>query len=209
LLSPEEPRTFRPVKILSAELLASAAGPGGWPAPEAPEVAVMGRSNVGKSSLLNRLVARRQLARTSGTPGKTRLLHFYRVERPEGVCVLVDLPGYGYAKVSKAERRAWRDLVEAYLGSRGALRAALLLQDARRDPGDEERELLEYLAARGLPVCVVLTKLDRVKAKEKVRRRRALEAGLPVPPEAILETSAKTGAGVEALWKELDAILAP
>lgn len=204
---PDGPRTLRPVKILSAELLASAAGPEGWPAPDAPEVAVMGRSNVGKSSLLNRLVARRQLARTSGTPGKTRLLHFYRVERPEGVCVLVDLPGYGWAKVSKAERRAWRGRVEGYLGSRGALRAGLVLQDARRDPGEEEGELLEYLAARGIPVRVVLTKLDKLKAKEKVRRLRALEAALPVPAEALLHTSAKTGAGIDALWEELDALL--
>lgn len=200
-------RTLRPVKILSAELLASAAGPEGWPPEEAPEVAVMGRSNVGKSSLLNRLVQRRQLARTSGTPGKTRLLHFYAVSRPEGRCVLVDLPGYGYARVSKAERRGWRRLVEAYLEGRGALRAALLLQDVRRDPGEEERELLAWLAQRGVPTLVALTKLDKLKAAERARRLRGLAEAMPVQADWIVPTSAKTGAGVERLWEVLDTLL--
>jgi GTP-binding protein len=195
------------VKILSAELRASAAGPEGWPTPEAPEIAVMGRSNVGKSSLLNRMVQRRKLARTSATPGKTRLLHFFAVERPEGRCVLVDLPGYGYAKVSKAERRGWRTLIETYLERREVLRAALLLQDVRRDPGEEERELVAWLGARGIPVVLALTKLDKLKAAERARRLRALAGALPVQADWIVPTSAKTGAGIERLWAVLDTLL--
>lgn len=201
------PRTLRPVKILSAELVASAAGPEGWPPPEDPEVAVLGRSNVGKSSLLNRLVERRKLARTSATPGKTRLLHFYRVVRPEGRCVLVDLPGYGYAKVSRSERKGWRALVEAYLERREILRAALLLQDVRRDPGEEEAELLAWLAARDLPAVVALTKLDKLKASVRARRLRELALALPVQRDWIVPTSAKTGAGIERLWQILDTLL--
>jgi GTP-binding protein len=193
------------VKILAAELLTSAAGPEGFPAHDLPEVAVIGRSNVGKSSLINRITARRSLARTSGTPGKTRLLNFFRVARPEGELVLVDLPGYGYAKVSKGERRAWQALIERYLEKRENLRLALLLQDVRRDPGPDEIDLLPWLAARGVPVLGVATKVDRLSARERAARLRALaDAGLPLD---WLPTSARTGAGVEELWTAIDRAL--
>lgn len=195
------------MKILSAELRASAAGPDGWPAPAAPEIAVLGRSNVGKSSLLNRMVQRRQLARTSGTPGKTRLAHFYAVVRPEGACVLVDLPGYGYARVSRAERRGWRGLVEGYLTGREILRAALLLQDVRRDPGEEELELLAWLEARRIPCVVALTKLDKLRPAARGGRLERLTREIPVQRDWIVPTSARTGSGIETLWKTLDTLL--
>ncbi len=198
---------LRPVKILSADIVASAVDPSGWPPPDLPEVAVMGRSNVGKSSLLNKLVARRQLARTSGTPGKTRLLHFFEVGLPGTRLRLVDLPGYGYAKVSQQERRRWRRMIEAYLGERENLRAALLLQDVRRDPGEDELDLIAWLAEREIPVVVALTKLDKLKAKEKTKRLRALAEALPVQADWRIETSAKTGAGVERLWQVLLTLL--
>jgi len=195
------------VKILSAEIVASAVGPEGYPVEGPPEVAVMGRSNVGKSSLLNKLVGRRQLARTSGTPGKTRLLHFFHVVRPERELLLVDLPGYGYAQVSKAERGRWRRMIEAYLSGRGVLRAAVLLQDVRRDPAEDELDLLAWLAQRDVPTVVALTKLDKLKAREKERRLRSLREALPVQADWIVPTSAKSGAGVDALWHVLDSLL--
>jgi GTP-binding protein len=193
------------VKILAAELLTSAAGPEGFPAHDLPEIAMIGRSNVGKSSLINRITGRRSLARTSGTPGKTRLLNFFRVERPEGEIVLVDLPGYGYAKVSKQERRGWQRLIESYLERRANLRLAILLQDVRRDPGPDEIDLLPWLAARGVPVVGAATKVDRLTARERAARLRALvAAGLPIE---WIATSGKTGEGVEEIWGRVDAAL--
>ena len=194
------------MKILAAELITSAAAPEGFPEHALPEVAVLGRSNVGKSSLINRLVARRSLARASGTPGKTRLLNFFRIVRPEGEFVLVDLPGYGYAKVSKHERRGWQALVESYLARRRNLRLAILLQDVRRDPGPDEIDLLPWLAARDVPVVGAATKVDRLNARERQTRLRALlDAGLPIE---WIATSGRTGEGVEALWARIDEALA-
>jgi GTP-binding protein len=190
-----------PFRILAAELVTSAAGPAGFPAEGAPEVALLGRSNVGKSSLLNRLVGRRSLARTSRTPGRTRLVNFFRVLRPDGELLLVDLPGYGFAKVSRLERRAWQDLVEGYLAKRASLRLALLLQDVRRDPGADETDLVAWLAGRGIRVLGVLTKLDRLNAREREARLRVFrENGLGID---WIATSARSGAGFEALWREI------
>jgi GTP-binding protein len=192
--------------ILAADLVTSAAGPEGFPAGEVPEIAFLGRSNVGKSSLLNRLVARRSLARTSKTPGRTQLVNFFRVRRPGSELLLVDLPGYGWARVSKRERRAWQALVESYLAKRRSLRLAILLHDVRRDPGPDELDLLPWLAERGIRVVGALTKVDRLAARERQERLRAFEAaGLPIE---WLATSSRTGEGVEALWAAIDAALA-
>jgi len=195
------------VRVLSAEHVAAAASPAGLPEPEVPEVALLGRSNVGKSSLLNRLAGRRALARTSATPGKTRLIHLYRVRRTGGDLLLADLPGYGYARVSRQERRRWRDLVEGYLAGRESLRLALLLQDARRDLGDDELGLLAWLRERELPAMVVLTKADKVRSAERARRRRAFAEVLGPELAEPVWTSATRGTGIEALWEGIDAWL--
>jgi GTP-binding protein len=152
-----------------AEFMQSASDASGFPRPDLPELAFAGRSNVGKSSLLNALVGVPGLARTSNTPGRTRLVNWFRVEPPRGRSVaFVDLPGYGYAKVAKSERAAWQPLVEAYLGRREVLRSVLLLIDARRGGEEEEVELLDYLVRAEVPVQVVLTKADKLaKAKRK------------------------------------------
>jgi GTP-binding protein len=196
------------LKVLSAELLAVASRPQEFPRVELPEVAFLGRSNVGKSSLLNRLVHRKQLARTSTTPGKTRLVHWYRVERSSGALCLVDLPGYGYAKVSQEERRRWKRLVEAYLEGRERLCAAVLLQDLRRDAGEDELLLLAWLAERGIPALVALTKADKLPLGRRGARARELAKQLGLAPGRVIATSAERGLGIPELWRAIDAELA-
>jgi GTP-binding protein len=197
------------MQIVRAEFVTSAASKSGFPAEGFPEVAFVGRSNVGKSSLLNRLAQRRALARTSATPGKTRLVNFFRIERRERATVLfVDLPGYGWARVARHERAEWQKLIEGYLDGRVPLCAVLLLLDARRDPGDDERDFLPWLAARGIPVRLVVTKLDKLNASEREARLRAITKELGIPREAFVLTSSRTGHGVDALWREIDALVA-
>lgn len=179
---------------MKVELSHDAADPAGFPRDDLPEIAVVGRSNVGKSSFINALVGRRRLARTSGRPGKTRRIHFYRVDA--GLYV-VDLPGYGYAARSHAERRAWRGLVEAYLhAGRTCLRGAVLLVDIRRGPEAEEEELLHWLAAQRIPAVVALTKSDKLTRQHAARRRAELVSALALPEERLFVVSARTGVGL-------------
>ncbi|HKA15022.1 MAG TPA: ribosome biogenesis GTP-binding protein YihA/YsxC [Myxococcota bacterium] len=194
----------KPPPTTTAELLTSTATTAGFPAPGPPEIAFLGRSNVGKSSLLNALVGRRALARTSATPGKTRLLNWFRVVRGGREIWLVDLPGYGYAKVGKHERAEWKRWIEAYLGSRRTLRLAVLLQDLRRDPGADEALLLQWLAARGVPSLVALTKCDKLKPMRRAERVRALGRSPELPVGPVLATSAETGLGIAELWRAIE-----
>ena len=200
---------LRAMDVLRAEFVTSASSREGFPNEGVPEVAFVGRSNVGKSSLLNKLANRRALARTSATPGKTRLVNFFRVERRGAQpLLLVDLPGYGWARVARKERAEWQGLIEGYLAKRAPLRAVLLLVDARRDPGDDERDFLPWLAERGVVVRLVVTKFDKLGAAERERRLRAITRELGVPRESLVLTSAQTGAGIDAVWREIDALLA-
>jgi GTP-binding protein len=195
------------VKILGAEMIAAAAQLDQFPPAGAPEVAFLGRSNVGKSSLINRLVQRRKLARTSSTPGKTRLIHWYRVRRPERELLLVDLPGYGWAQVGKAERERWRGLVESYLESREPLRCAVLLQDLRRDLSEDEELLIAWLHERGVPVILALTKLDKLKRSPRTRRIAELHRAADLPGDRVVATSAEKQLGIDELWSAIDALL--
>ena len=195
------------MKIFSAERVATAAARNGFPHSSEPEIAFLGRSNVGKSSLLNRLVQRKKLAYTSRTPGKTRLLHWYRVERSGGAVMLVDLPGYGYAKVSRKERRRWKALVESYLESREGLRVAVLLQDLRREISEDETLLLEWLAERELPAVLALTKVDKLKPMRRAERVRLLTGASGLPKDRVIATSAEKGLGMSELWRAIDRCL--
>jgi GTP-binding protein len=131
-------------------------------------------------------------------------VHFYRVERPGRALCLVDLPGYGWAAVSKAERAGWKRLVESYLDAREGLRGALLLFDLRRDWSEAEALLLAWLAERGLPALLVLTKADKLGAAERARRVRAVTAAVGVPARRCVVTSARSGEGIDALWRAID-----
>lgn len=181
--------------------VASAFQPEQFPLPDRTEVAFAGRSNVGKSSLINRLVERRNLARISSRPGRTRSINFFSVENS---LYLADLPGYGFAAVSQKLRQGWKRLVEAYLTRRFNLRAVVVIIDIRRGPGDADLDLLNWLRAFKIRTIIVLTKADKVsrgKLKKRVDliSRQLAERGLEHP----LTFSAKTGQGKDELWKRL------
>jgi len=176
-------------------------GPGSpFPDSSRAEVAFCGRSNVGKSSLLNALTGTKGLARTSKTPGRTREIHFYE----EGTDrFLVDLPGYGYAKVSRSEQAAWQGLVEGYFERADRITLAILLVDSRHPPFESDMGLGEALAARGIPYLVVLTKADRSTMSERARARNLAREAFVGASGAVL-TSAKTGAGMVELARRID-----
>lgn len=174
-----------------------------WPGISLPQVAFAGKSNVGKSSLLNALAGHRRLAHVSKTPGRTRGIAFFEVE---GRFAFVDLPGYGYAKVSREEREAWKVLVEGYFSSCRLLRKVYLLVDARRGPGEEERMLSGYLAERGIPYRWVGTKIDEIKAggRAAARARFAGQEWLERGGPPVL-VSARTREGIDPLWGDIRA----
>lgn len=188
------------MKAKAATFVISASQPSGFPAPSLPEVAFAGRSNVGKSSLINRLTGVAKLARTSNTPGRTRLINWFQViPRVGKPLFFVDLPGYGYAKVSKSERATWRPLIEAYLSDRQPLRALVLLIDARRGAEREELDLIDWLQGSDVQVIPVITKIDKLpKNKRKLvalAQKKTLSSKRPP-----LLVSAHTGAGIDVLW---------
>ncbi|MCA9622901.1 MAG: YihA family ribosome biogenesis GTP-binding protein [Myxococcales bacterium] len=189
--------------IVEAEFVAGSQTLASLPPPLVAEVAFAGRSNVGKSSLMNALVGRRSLVRTSSTPGCTRQINFFDAKARDGaVFRLVDLPGYGYAKRSKAERRQWGDLIDGYLAGRETLKAVLVLVDARRGLAEEERQLLEFVRARRVPLTalVVATKIDKVKksARKAALSQLGREAG-----ERVIGSSATDAVGIETLWRAI------
>ena len=183
--------------IRSLEYLGPMATKGGWrPPAELPEVAFAGRSNVGKSSLLNKLVRRKGFARVSTTPGRTREIHFFKVN---GTFVLADLPGYGYARISKARKAEWRPLIEGYLANSPQLRGVVLLLDVRHDPTGDDHVMLDFLATLGMPVILVVTKVDKLSAAQAAARVTALIAQLGVDADQVIPFSARTGAGRDEL----------
>lgn len=187
------------MKILSAEFVVSAVGPKQFPIDKRPQIAFAGRSNVGKSSIINALLHRKGLVKTSQTPGKTQLINFFIIN-DSFYCV--DLPGYGYARVPHAVTDAWAPMIEGYLKGAPQLRAVVVLLDIRREPDERDMRLIEWLRQFNIPAIYALTKADKLKRQETVLARRSLEQrlGLDAP---LLLTSAKDGLGIRELMSEI------
>jgi GTP-binding protein len=186
-----------PLVIRRLEFAGGMVDPEGWrPDADLPEVAFSGRSNVGKSSLLNKLVRRKAFARVSQTPGKTREINFFRVN---DAFYLVDLPGYGYARVSKSLRDRWRAIIEHYLRTRTTLRGIVQLIDARHPPTPDDLRMLDFLSEIELPALVVLTKIDKLRPRERDERLAEASRLMQVEPEQIIPFSAVTGEGRDEL----------
>jgi GTP-binding protein len=179
----------------------------GWrPETTLPEVAFAGRSNVGKSSLLNRLVRRKAFARVSRTPGRTRQINFFSVNAR---FVLADLPGYGYARISKDRRAEWRPLIEGYLRRSPNLRGVVLLIDARRDPTDDDLQMLDFLSEIGTPTIIAITKTDKLSPSACAARIRELTIALRLEDDQVIPFSAVTGRGRDELAAAIVSLTEP
>lgn len=193
------------VQITKAEFVISAAAPGQFPAGDLPEIALVGRSNVGKSSLINTLLGRKGLARTSSQPGKTRLLNFYLINNS---FYFVDLPGYGYARVSQTERQRWKQCIENYLTARRQLRCVLQLIDIRHDLQENDSLMHRWLQDYSLPTVVTATKADKIARGRWQQQLARMRRGLALSPEEPLVLfSAETGSGKDELWRIISRFL--
>ncbi len=185
------------MKISSSEFVISAVGPKQYPATGLPEVALVGRSNVGKSSLINCFVNRRNFARTSSRPGKTGTLNYYLINN---AWYFVDLPGYGFAQVSRETKAQWAKMIEGYLQNRQELRAVIQLVDIRHPPSEDDRTMYDWLLNRGIPVLIVATKADKISRGQTVRQLQQIKQALDLPgTDVILPFSAETALGREEL----------
>lgn len=192
-------------KIKTAKFITSALNITKTPPDNAyPEVAVMGRSNVGKSSLLCSLTNHKKLAKVSQTPGKTRLINYFLID---DAWYLVDLPGYGYAKVSKSEQERWSRSMEEYLAERRGLVLAILLVDIRHEPKASDLQMQSWLAQRDYPTCVVLTKADKLSRSQMMESVKRCAKAMQLPQEALFPYSSETGFGREALLEYIGGIV--
>ncbi|MDX6152074.1 MULTISPECIES: ribosome biogenesis GTP-binding protein YihA/YsxC [Marinococcus] len=190
------------MKVHKSELVISAVSPKQYPEGGLPEIALAGRSNVGKSSFINSLLARKNLARTSSKPGKTRTLNFYNIEDR---FLFVDVPGYGYAKVSKSERAAWGEMMEEYLKSRDVLKAAFMIIDFRHEPTKDDIAMYDYLKFHELPVVIIATKADKITKNKRPRHLKRVKETLKLKPEdQTVVFSAETAQGKDEAWRAIE-----
>lgn len=190
------------MKVTQAEFVISAMGPDQYPVDGLPEIALAGRSNVGKSSLINKLIHRKNLARTSSVPGKTQTLNYYRIQ---DLFYFVDFPGYGYAKVSKAMRERWGKLAESYLRERESLRLVLQVVDVRHPPTADDIAMNEWLVYYRIPRCVVATKADKVPRSRWEKHKKVIRQAFHMKPDdPFILFSSETALGKEELWAELE-----
>jgi GTP-binding protein len=187
--------------IKSAEFVTSAVKKSQYPSEGLPEIAFAGRSNVGKSSLINTLVNRKRLVKTSSTPGRTQLINFFDINKN---LTFVDLPGYGYARVPAAVRKKWGPMIETYLSTRQTLKGVVIIMDIRRLPREEEQNLIHWLAHYSIASILVLTKTDKLSKTKLIKQQAAIVKALAVAKEDVMLFSAKTRRGKDMVW---DAIL--
>jgi len=196
-----------PLVIRDLKFLGPMATVDGWrPTTTLPEIAFAGRSNVGKSSLLNSLVRRKAFARVSRTPGRTREINFFEVN---GRFVLVDLPGYGYAQVSKSRRAEWRPLIEGYLRGSERLRGVVQLLDVRRDPSPDDLQMLDFLGELGAPTIIAITKVDKLGSRAAAERIQAMTESLGLDADQVIPFSAQTGQGRDDLAAAIAQLMEP
>jgi len=192
------------MKIKDVEFVKSAVKPDQYPEYDFPEIGFAGRSNVGKSSLINTLIQRRDMVKTSSKPGCTQLINFFLVN---GEVSFVDLPGYGYAKVSKKIRAQWQPMVELYLSKRTSLFGLVLLIDIRRDPGKEEFDLVKFLESKGTPYLIILTKADKLSKTKQAKRLTAICSQLNREEQGVILFSTKTRQGRETVLDEIQHLI--
>jgi GTP-binding protein len=186
------------VTLRKVEFVQSASGPRSLPAPSLPEVAFAGRSNVGKSSLINALTGRRSLVKVSSTPGRTQLINFFNIN---DALLLVDLPGYGFAKVPPAIKQSWGKMIESYLTDREPLKAMVVIMDLRRGVEDDDLQLIQSLPYYGIQPILVFTKADKYARNARMQRRREIAQQTGWPAEELLLVSSLHRTGLPELWK--------
>lgn len=196
-------RILPTMHIHQTTFIKSAVKPPDYPPVDLPEVAFAGRSNVGKSSLINVLVERKGLVRTSSTPGRTQLINFFQVSASEFALNLVDLPGYGYAKVPLEIKRQWGPMMERYLANRESLRAVVLILDIRRIPSDEDLQMLAWLQSYHRRPIIVLTKCDKVTKNERARQTVKIAEVLQMDTSLLIHFSALSKDGRSAVWQAI------
>lgn len=183
----------------------TAVKPEQYPVHDLPEIALVGRSNVGKSSFINTMVQQKNLARSSATPGKTREINFYNIDR---TFYFVDLPGYGYAKVSKEKKETWDEMIETYLSSRAQLQAIIMLVDIRHAPSAEDRVMAHWLRSRGLPSITVAAKLDKISRSQINKRVQEIRTVLTMDESApLIPFSAETRQGRDEVWRYIQGMI--
>jgi GTP-binding protein len=196
------------MKVLSAEFEKSVVHPADFPKGKQPEVAFAGKSNVGKSSMMNTLLGRKGLVKTSSTPGKTQTLNFFVVRGDKAEVRFVDLPGYGYAKVPERVRRSWGKMIDTYLETREQLRGVVVILDVRRGVGEMDLQLLDWLAAKEIEFVVVVTKGDKLSGAKRAAAAAQVRRELSLGPEDLVIFSSASGLGKGDLWRRLDRWLA-
>jgi GTP-binding protein len=190
--------------IKSAEFVTSAVKQSHYPPAHLPEIAFAGRSNVGKSSLINTLVNRKNLVKTSSTPGRTQLINFFNINQ---TLMFVDLPGFGYARVPKKIQKEWGPMIENYLSTRSTLKGVVLIMDLRRTPGRQESDLINWLYHYGIPCILVMTKTDKLKKSKRVLQHKQAAEALQIDPEDLLLFSTKSRQGKERIWDEISRLV--
>ncbi len=192
------------MKIKTVEFIKSAVQTAHYPEYDFPEIAFAGRSNVGKSSLINTLIQRKNMVKTSSKPGCTQLINFFLVNEDLS---FVDLPGYGYAKVSKKIRAQWQPMIERYLSHRKSLLGLVLLIDIRRDPAKEEFDMIEWLESNKKPYLVILTKSDKLSKTKQEKRRIAICSQIDRDKSGVILFSSKTKKGRETILNEIESLI--